>query len=338
MGSAVVFYCDEQSARGAVRAEVMSDDSRPDDHMQQPPDPNLYRAVGGYQSRRRPGWYIALILVGFGLGAVLALAVGHRSPVEHPEAAPGTMALPATEPIRAGIVFSTDKTAPERTPDMIPAGIKTVYCHFRLPGLQQIEGLVATWSQDGKSQGEIPAERITGDVEGGFAIGYVTLEAPSPDGFANGIYEVSIRTPDGVVHESSFVVVQSPDRILSHAIPQAVGVQIANATICEAVTAAGKPEQAQTSFTTDTKKIFLSFSFANAQPGSVVKVQWLYHEQPIASATNEITLETAEGWAYAWIGPNADQAIMPGSYRAVVKSIPDDAPLASVAFVVKASR
>ena len=47
-----------------------------DDHS----DLNLLAAVGGYHKRRQVGWYLALVLLGFGLGAVLALAVGQQSP------------------------------------------------------------------------------------------------------------------------------------------------------------------------------------------------------------------------------------------------------------------
>ncbi len=302
-------------------------------------DPNLLAAVGGYQSRRRPGWYLALVLLGFGLGAVLALAVGQRTPPGGPDqAGPGAASGPTAEPIRAGLVFATSVTPPPRTPDMLPAGVKIIYCHFRLPGVKDIRSLSGSWSYNGEAQGQIVAEEFVGKISNGAAVGYAIMQAPSEAGFAKGIYEVTVSTAEDVVRESSFVVVQDPDKILSQPVPQGVGVRVTDATICRGVTKSGEPQGPQTAFASDDQRVYLAFKFSNAEPGSVVRIEWQFHGQAISSASREITLEAAQGWAHGWIGRDQANLFVPGSYRAVVKSVPDGEPLASATFLVKAAR
>ncbi len=300
-------------------------------------DPNLLAAVGGYQKRRRPGWYLALVLLGFGLGALLALVVGR------PPAPAGDEDLPAPgrptpAAIRAGLVFAASETAPERTPDMIASGVKRVYCHFRLPGVESLESLSGHWSCDGEEQRKLGGSDFAGQIEGKLAVGYAVIETQPPAGFQHGIYEVTIRTADGVVREGSFVVVDDPDKILSKPVPEAVGVQVRQATICPAVDEQGKPQAARAIFATDDDKVYVAFRFSNAKPGSVVAVEWQFHEEAIPSAIHEIRLDSAEGWAHAWIGRDSGGLLVPGSYRAVVKSVPDGQPLASAAFQVKADQ
>ncbi len=318
---------------------------RPDDQIEHNPGddhsgPNLLAAVGGYHKRRRPGWYLALVLLGFGLGAVLALAVGQQSPPAGSDQVlrPSDALAPTPEPIRSGLVFATSITAPEKTPDMLPAGVKIIYCHFRLPGVKDIRSLSGRWSHDGEAQGEILPEEFVGKITYGAAVGYAIMQSPSEAGFSKGIYEVAVSTAEGVVRESSFVVVQEPDKILDQPAPQAVGVQLTNATICAGVTEAGEPRSPQTTFATDDEKIYLAFKFTNAEPGSVVRIEWLFHGQAIPSAVREITLESAQGWAHGWIGRDEANLLVPGSYRAVVKSVPDGEPLASATFLVKAAQ
>ena len=303
-------------------------------------DPSLLAAVGGYQKRRRPGWYLALVLLGFGLGALLALAVGKPpAPVGEGElpvrSRPGQ---PTPAAIRAGLVFATSQTAPERTPDMIASGVKQVYCHFRLPGVESLESLSGHWSCDGEEQGKLGGSDFSGEIDGKLAVGYAVLQAQLPAGFRHGIYEVTIRTADGVVREGSFVVVDDPDKILSKPVPEAVGVQVAQATICPAVNERGEPQAPRAIFATDDDKVYIAFKFSNAEPGSVVAVEWQFHEEAIPSATREITLDSTEGWAHAWIGRDSGGLLVPGGYRAVVKSVPDGQPLASAAFQVKADQ
>ncbi len=317
---------------------------RPEDQIEHKPgddhtDPNLLAAVGGYHSHRRAGWYLALVLLGFGLGAVLALAVGQQSPSAGiDQARPSDASAPAPGPTRVGLVFATSTTAPEKTPDMLPAGVKIIYCHFRLPGVKDIRSLSGSWSYDGQAQGELLPEEFVGKITSGAAVGYAIMQSPSEAGFSKGIYEVAVSTAEGVVRESSFVVVQAPDKILDQPVPQAVGVQVTDATICAGVTAAGEPQSPQTTFATDDEKIYMAFKFSNAEPGSVVRIEWLFHGEAIPSAVREITLESPQGWGHGWIGRDEATVLVPGSYRAVVKSVPDGEPLASATFLIKAAQ
>ncbi len=310
----------------------------PDNGVMGRDDPNLLAAVGGYQNRRRPGWYLALILLGFGLGALLALVVGKPPPPTGEGELPITSVpgKPTPAAIRAGLVFAASETAPQRTPDMIASGVKQVFCHFRLPGVESLESLSGEWSCDGEEQGKLGGTDFSGEIEGELAVGYAVIEARSPAGFRHGIYEVTIRTTDGVVREGSFVVVDNPDKILSKPVPEAVGVQVRQATICPAVNERGEPQAPRAIFATDDDKVYIAFKFSNAKPGSVVAVEWQFHQEAIPSAIREIRLDSAEGWAYAWIGRDSGGLLVPGNYRAVVKSVPDGQPLAGAAFQVKA--
>ena len=306
-----------------------------DDHS----DLNLLAAVGGYHKRRQVGWYLALVLLGFGLGAVLALAVGQQSPPAGiDQARPSDASAPTPEPIRVGLVFATSITPPEKTPDMLPAGVKIIYCHFRLPGVKDIRSLSGSWSYNGEAQGEIVPEEFVGKITSGAAVGYAIMQSPLEAGFSNGIYEVAVSTAEGVVRETSFVVVQDPDKILDQPVSQPVGVQVTDATICAGVTETGEPQNPQTSFASDEAKIYMAFKFTNAEPGSVVRIEWLFHGEAISSAVREITLESPQGWAHGWIGRDEANVLVPGSYRAVVKSVPDGEPLASATFLVKAAQ
>jgi len=317
---------------------MTSETDRQPDHTDQRADLDLLAAVGGYRQKRRPGWYLALILLGFGLGALLALAVGPQPPPADATAngAQATTAAPTPEPIRAGLVFSVTKDAPPETPDMLPARAKQVYCHFRLPGVKTVTTLTGTWSGP-DVQGEIASRDFVGRIEKGIAIGHAVIPAPSPAGFQKGIYEVQVRTPDDVSREGSFVVVEDPAKILSHPTPKAIGIQVSNAAVCASVAENGRPRDIRSTFGTDTEKICVAFEFANAEPGSVVNVEWQFHGKAIPSATREITLNAPEGWGYAWIARGASDWLIPGSYRAIIKSVPDGEPLASANFKIKAA-
>ena len=301
-------------------------------------DPNLGAAVGGYRNQRRPGWYMALVLLGVSMGALLALVVGEAPPPA--EDTVGGVQLGTARPdspdLRTGLVFATTEQAPKATPHMIPAGTKRVYCHFRLPDVDRIDALVGAWKHDGEPGGTIPAGSFKGAVEGGFAVGRAAIDAPGTQGFAKGIYEVELTTGEGDVYDASFIVVEKPDQIMGQKIAAAPGVQISQATVCGDVTGEGAPQATSTVFPPNAGRIYMAFKFASAQPGSVVRVRWLYRDQAIESATREITLESESGWAYAWISPDAGTPLLEGAYRVVVEAVPDGEQLATAAFEVKA--
>lgn len=303
-------------------------------------DPNLGAAVGGYRNQRRPGWYMALVLLGVSMGALLALVVGEAPPPA--EDTHGGLQVGVGRPdspgVRTGLVFATTEQAPTATPDMIPAGTKRVYCHFRLPDVGRIDALAGIWKRDGEPGGTIPAGSFKGTVEGGFASGRAAIDAPTPQGFAKGIYEVELTTGEGDVYDGSFIVVDKPDQIMGQKIAAAPGVQISEATVCGDVTGEGAPQATSTVFPPDAGRIYMAFKFASAQPGSVVRVRWLYREQAIESATREITLDSESGWAYAWISPDARTPLLEGAYSVAVEAVPDGERLAAAAFEVKTGR
>lgn len=301
-------------------------------------DPNLGAAVGGYRKQRRPGWYMALVLLGVSLGALLALVVGEEPPPA--EDSLGGLQLGAgradSPEVKTGLLFATSEEAPKATPHMIPAGTKRVYCHFRLPGVDDIDALVGAWKRDGEPGGTIPAGSFKGAIDKGLAVGRVAIDAPTAQGFAKGIYEVELTTGEGDVYEASFIVVEKPDQIMGQKIAAAPGVQISQATVCGDVTGEGAPQATSTVFPPDAGRIYMAFKFASAQPGSVVRVRWLYRDQAIESATREITLESESGWAYAWISPDAGTPLLEGAYRVSVEAVPDGERLATATFEVKA--
>lgn len=300
-------------------------------------DPNLGAAVGGYRSQRRPGWYMALVLLGVGLGALLALLAGEAPPpAEEPlEGAAGGAARPTGAEVRTGLVFGTTDEAAGSTPDMIAAGTRRVYCHFRLPEVDDIDALVGAWSRDGEPGGAIAAGSFSGKLEGGFAVGRVAIHAPKAEGFPKGIYEVEVTTGGGDVYEGSFIVVEAPERITGQKMPRAPGVQISEATICADVTGEGAPHTRSAVYPPDASRIYMAFEFASAAPGTAVRVRWLYAGQPIEAATRDIVLDSESGWAYAWISPDAKTPLLEGKYRVIVEAVPSGEGLASAEFEVR---
>ncbi len=300
-------------------------------------DPNLGAAVGGYRNQRRPGWYMALVLLGVGVGALLALVVGEAPPpaVDDETEAGVNAQRPPAGGVRTGLVFSTSEQEPKATPDMIPAGTKRIYCHFRLPEIGRIDGLSGSWTRDGEPGGRIAAGSIQGRIERGYAVGNVAIDAPDAKGFPKGIYEVELIAPDGAIHEASFVVVEKPEEIMGRKMAAAAGVQISQATVCGEVTDEGAPQAMAATFAPDARRIYMAFKFGSAPPGSTVRVRWLYRGEPIDAATSEITFDSESGWAYAWIGADESNLLLEGPYTVVVEAVPDGERLAWATFDVK---
>ncbi|MFP3903793.1 MAG: hypothetical protein ACLFWB_06065, partial [Armatimonadota bacterium] len=83
--------------------EDLQEETAPEER--QPGDPSLRAAVGQYRKKRRIRWYVALLVLGFGIGAALALVVGQniQRPGESSEAAQPPAAAPAATAVRSGL-------------------------------------------------------------------------------------------------------------------------------------------------------------------------------------------------------------------------------------------
>lgn len=308
--------------------------STPDEHR--PEDPSLRAAVGQYRKKRRIGWYVALLVLGFGIGAALALVVGQN--IEHTENAseakqPASEARPASA-VRSGLVFSTTTQAPKETPDMFAAGLSEVYCHFRIPGVDDVSGLSGRCYRDGDIVNRIPGEQFEGSTKENVATGFTLLKAPSPKGFEKGIYEVDVTTPAGVTYSGSFVVVEDADKIAGE---DGKALTIQKPVICAELTEEGAPGKEKKVFRPDVSRIYLAFSFKKATPGQNVYVQWYFHDSSLPGTAREVTLPSKSGWAHAWLGTQSKELLPPGSYRAIVRSQKDGEPLASASFEVQAA-
>lgn len=299
-----------------------------------PHDPNLLNAVGGYHNRRRPGWYMALVLLGFGLGAVLALAVSSSMQSSSLDRETGKVPDAELSVVREGLSFGPSEKFAESTPDMFEAGISAVYVHFRLPGVVNAKGLSGSVRLDGKEFAALDKDSFIGKTDNGLFVGHAVLRGPQGHPLEKGIYEVEVKAADGAIYEGSFVVVVNSSEIAAQVASRHVGMQISDASMCTGTTQLGEPQTRRTTFADDEDRICLAFHFTNAQRGSAVKVEWLYADEVIRSGDSEIVLDAEEGWAYAWIRPEPKSQLLPGAYHAVVRAIPSGEVLVSEPFVV----
>lgn len=295
-------------------------------------DPNLRAAVGGYRKKRRIGWYLALLLLGFGLGAALALVVG-QSIGDNAETEPVTPPATGQKPraSRSGIVFSADTETPAETPDMFDSRIARIYCHFRLPDADSIEELSGECHRDGDLFLELSGDDFSGSIENGIAVGHAILKPQKDEGFAAGIYEVTITTAAGDQHSASFAVVEDAEKLQR---ADAKNVSISDVTFCTDITDNGSPVEPADRFSPDTERIYVVFQYGGAEPGTAVEISWSVGETTLPESTRSVTLPSESGRAHAWISAGEGQVFPAGEYTVTVRADAQTAPLGTADFEV----
>lgn len=305
---------------------------KPERKDEESTDPNLRAAVGGYRKKRRIGWYLALLLLGFGLGAALALVVGQTigdtADVQPPS--PPASGQKASGDF-SGLVFSADSEAPSETPDMFEAGISQIYCHFRLSDVQSIEKLSGECYRDGELLVELPKEDFAGDIENGVAVGHAILEPPGDEGFGPGIYELTVTTGEGDEHSASFVVVEDAEKLEK---PRTENVTVSEVTVCKNIAEDGSPVEAVDRLSADTDRIYVAFRYQGADPGATIEVLWNVEETALPESPQSVTLPSNSGWAHAWISAGQEELLPTGRYEVIVRPDPGNAPLGTANFQI----
>ena len=296
-------------------------------------------ARGGTGARQSWGGLIApvLLVLAVVMGGALGTLAGLRH-VSAPAAGiragaiarPGQPTTPSNQS-RELIVFSTTESAPSTTPDMLPAGVPAVYLFYDFPQIPASAVPRVRWWRDGRLIGEVPAAYIQPQAGMG-AAGKAVLRAPKGS-LGAGIYEVELTLGERRV-TASFVVAWGAAQIASLPAPAESEVEISNAVIAAAVAADGSPRQPLTQVASGSQRIYFVFRYQKAEPGTALVVAWYGGQEAITSATREITLPAAAGWANAWLEAPATSPLPPGGYRAVVTMAGDEQALGSATFAI----
>lgn len=272
----------------------------------------------------------SLVVLGLVLGTWLAL----QRPAATPDgSAPLTQrllqAVGAVEPDEK-LVFSVTPTQPQTSADLLPAGSPAIYAFYELPGVKSRAVPTVRLSKDGRSVGVVPASQIALGTKVG--TGTVTLRNSS-GGFPPGLYELELAFPQAKV-TGSFVIAAAAEAIAAQPAPKDAEVAIADTGFASSVAADGKANKPQKAFW-GSQRVYFTFHYAQAEPGSTVQIKWFGGQQQIDSATSEVLLPSVEGWANAWL-----QAPYPGlpagDYHATVNMSSDTKVLASADFSVMA--
>jgi hypothetical protein len=214
---------------------------------------------------------------------------------------------------------------------MFDDGVNEIYCHFRLPEVQDISTLSATCHRDGELLMELPGEMFDGEVTDGVAVGHVVVEPAADQGFAPGIYEMTITAADGTEHTASFAVVEDAEKLQESA---GKTVRINTAEICTEIAEDGSPVNPMESVRASAERIYCVFRYEGGAAGVGLEVAWSAGGVELPQSPQTVTLPSAEGWAHAWLGAKEGGSLPSGKYLVTVRRQPEAQPLATVEFEV----
>lgn len=227
------------------------------------------------------------------------------------------------------MLFSATPVEPSQPPDLLPAGLPVIYAFYKIPGVKSDEVPKARWSKNGVTKGQIPATSITAGTHPG--TGTIALRAPT-GGFGPGVYEVELELGPSKV-TGSVVTAFGAEEIIAQPAPKDAEVAIPKVAFAAGVDAQGQPQHPPKTFY-GTDRIYFTFRYTQAEPGSTVKVNWYGGETAIASAEREVLLPSVEGWAHAWLQA-PPPGLPPGQYRATVTMSSDTRAIAAGSFTVR---
>ena len=270
-----------------------------------------------------------LLALGVGLLAGV-IVVWLIQPPRSGEPASGTVASPVAAPPLTGpqVLFSVAPQEPTISPDLLSAGVATVYAFYSLPDMAPGEAPSAVWHKDGKPLGGA-ASRVQADPQRA-GHGMIMLEAPGGK-LAPGIYEVELKT-QARTFGASFAAAPGAAEILAQPAPMEAVLSVSQSGTARGVGPQGEMLQPTNAFA-GTDKIYFVMHYAGAEPGTAVTFTWWNGKTELRQARQEVTLPAAAGWAHAWI--QTEQGLPQGTYRAAAAVSGGAQDLAAAEFTIR---
>ncbi len=274
--------------------------------------------IGGAGCRRQghsPDTLPAVMQAGSGHGLSLP-----RAPGQAAETAP-----------QDPVVFDVSPRMPARTPVLLPAKAKQVYCWFKLPSAAE-GNVTGRWSLNGEDLGPVPAPQAV-VYSDGYISGQVILRPPArQQQFPAGIYVVELKAAGSPACRASFVMAEDAEKILRAKAPAGGAVMVENMMTAAKVDAQGWPLALADEFR-PTDRVWVRFDYANGIPGLALQVQWLYRGVELKQAAVMVPMEDVRGACMAWMQAQEGN-LPPGRYQVRVLLAGNAKPLGSAGFVV----
>ncbi len=288
------------------------------------------------ERRRNQVWVmvVGLALVGVVIGTVVGWQMTNQQspapPARQPVQPAATLARPAAE--QDPVVFATGPDRPTRTPDLLPATASKIVCFYDFPQLLAPTPLVVYWWVNGKELGEVRAASQQ-QAEAAHLAGQLILEPPAEqETFPEGIYEVELRADGKAMARASFVVAVDADKILGEERMKVGEIKVISCVTAGGVDAKGHPMQTADTFA-GSDRILVVFTYINGTAEAHFVVSWFRDDTMIEQAAQRVAMADGAGRASAWI--EADEALPPGQYRAVVGLAGKEQPLAEAQFIIR---
>ncbi len=315
--------------------------------------------AGPGRRRRRP-WVVGcfLALLGVMLGAAVALLVARR-PAQREEISTPPQGPASTRAYETRLLFSPTPRRPERTPDIIPAESRVVYCFYELSRVPSDAPLSARWWHEGEELGPLELRDLERAPDADHALGRFSIypptgggdeaaeveppgggqaESAAPSGFATGVYEVELTSsevPD-VSARDSFMALPNAAKILAGGGEPAGPPVIRSLQTCAGVSEDGEPVDPAAAFPGD-GRIYVAFTYAGVTPGAVLTVRWWAGDTELTDARTEVAVSAEEGRGQAWLEVGEGQQLPPGDYRVSVHLGDEGEALAQTGFTVTAA-
>jgi len=277
---------------------------------------------------------VAFLAVGALAGAAAGVGfnrwwVARHAPREPALTAPieSLPSVPSPAPV---ILFSTARTRPQATAEVLEAAAPLVYCFFTIPEEAE-DAEVTAWWLDAARDPVRAAGDLTREPGGGLR-GALALRPPgNAKVFAPGIYEVALRVGGEPVVEGSFAMLKGAEELLR----RPAGMERYRPEVKDIVVFTGEPvAQARRPYVlpAGTSGVKATFAYAHALSGTAFTVQWLHEDGLIQQATTEVVIRADEGRADAWFTTKPRRALPAGKYAVVVSMGEGTPPLAQEPF------
>ncbi|MBM3497263.1 MAG: hypothetical protein FJX74_01210 [Armatimonadetes bacterium] len=277
---------------------------------------------------------LAFLAVGALMGTAAGVGFNHWWTARHASPEPSVetpiASLPSVPSPAPAMLFSTARSRPEATAEVLEAGAPLVYCFFSIPDEARGAEVSAWWLDAARDP-----VRASGEVtlDPGEALsGVVALRPPgAQEVFGPGIYEVALRIAGEPVAEGSFAMLKGAAELVT----RPGGMDRYRPEVNNILVFTGEPGGAVRKpcvLPSGTSSVKATFAFAHALSGTAFTVQWLYEDGLIRQATTEVVIRAAEGQADAWFATKPRQALPPGKYAVLVSLGEGTPPLAQEPF------
>ncbi len=320
----------ERQDRPPVIGKIGVEKRSPEPPSRRPPRRRFRRLSGLACS----AFFLAGVLGGASVGMLFLgkRIARQRAASARPEPPPPSDATPEEEsgvPVPRAVIGPT-KARPDRTPEVLEAGARRVYCFFEIPDRPASATVTARWLRGADPPVDAAAQATK--EESDHLTGHLVLPPPGgAQAFTEGIYEIQILVDGLPVTDTSFVMVKGAAQLAET--PK--GMERYRPGLADLVVSAAPPRgSVKKPFILPARpqRVQASFKYSHAVPGTAFTVYWLYEDGLIAQATTEIDIRQESGKAEAWLSPEPGQALPNGKYAVEISIAEGTPPLARTNF------